>query len=320
MKKIFSTASVHPRDRFACWYDVARKIIVDHDSQPTDQRRFEAEIQSGLLADLPVVLFETSGLSFSHERRHIAHTRSDELFICHLGSGELRLEQESREVQMEPGDIILVDPLLQYAGLFAGGSRMLLIKLPRRPLEARIGSARDMAARLIKPTTADRYIASALLGILPDCVGSLSPPAEELVKGQVLELTALSIASVGNESVTTKTTRSRAVARAKLRAVIETHLTDPDLKPRTVAAAVGISLRYANSLFAEENTSVMKYIQCRRLARCRRILEDPSQSNRTITEIAYSWGFTDMTHFARKFRTAFGLLPSEVRNRLAPTD
>jgi AraC-like DNA-binding protein len=32
-----------------------------------------------------------------------------------------------------------------------------------------------------------------------------------------------------------------------------------------------------------------------------------------VSEIAYGWGFSDMIHFGRSFRTAFGSLPGEYR-------
>jgi error-prone DNA polymerase len=38
----------------------------------------------------------------------------------------------------------------------------------------------------------------------------------------------------------------------------------------------------------------MRLIQARRLARCRYALEDPNQAHRTVSEIAYGWGFSDM--------------------------
>jgi AraC-like DNA-binding protein len=39
-----------------------------------------------------------------------------------------------------------------------------------------------------------------------------------------------------------------------------------------------------------------------------------------VSEIAYGWGFSDMTHFGRRFKAAYGLLPSEYRraNREGP--
>jgi AraC-like DNA-binding protein len=51
----------------------------------------------------------------------------------------------------------------------------------------------------------------------------------------------------------------------------------------------------------------------KRLERCRKALTDPAQSKRSVSEIAYSWGFCDLTHFGRAFRAAYGMLPSECR-------
>jgi AraC-like DNA-binding protein len=47
--------------------------------------------------------------------------------------------------------------------------------------------------------------------------------------------------------------------------------------------------------------------------RCQKAFDDPSQTHRTISEIAYGWGFSDMTHFGRKFKAAYGLSPREFR-------
>ena len=102
--------------------------------------------------------------------------------------------------------------------------------------------------------------------------------------------------------------------------VIDTRLSDPSLKPAEAAAAAGISVRYANDLLAEENFSVERYILRRRLERCRSALEDPLQAHRMIGEIAFSWGFSDHSHFTRRFRAAFGMTPGDCRQRTRDAD
>ncbi|MFB6451142.1 helix-turn-helix domain-containing protein [Bradyrhizobium tunisiense] len=47
--------------------------------------------------------------------------------------------------------------------------------------------------------------------------------------------------------------------------------------------------------------------------RCRYALENPSHPHRAVSEIAYGSGFSDMTHFGRRFKEAYGVLPSEYR-------
>ena len=47
--------------------------------------------------------------------------------------------------------------------------------------------------------------------------------------------------------------------------------------------------------------------------RSRQALEDPAQRTRTVSDIAYSFGFSDLSHFARRFKAEFGRSPSECR-------
>ncbi len=103
------------------------------------------------------------------------------------------------------------------------------------------------------------------------------------------------------------------MALMRLKSVIDTRISDPSLRPADAAAAAGISVRYANALLAEENSSVQRYILRRRLEHCRRAIEDPLQSHRMIGEIAFSWGFSDLSHFSRRFRAEFGMTPGELR-------
>jgi AraC-like DNA-binding protein len=85
-----------------------------------------------------------------------------------------------------------------------------------------------------------------------------------------------------------------------------------------VAAATGISVRYANTLLSQQGTSLERLIVARRLERCRRALEDPGQSHRTITEIAFAWGFSDPSHFNRRFKAEYGCAPRDYRQRFQP--
>jgi AraC family transcriptional regulator, positive regulator of tynA and feaB len=51
----------------------------------------------------------------------------------------------------------------------------------------------------------------------------------------------------------------------------------------------------------------------RRLQHCRQALEDPSQLGRTVGDIAYSCGFSDLSHFTRRYKAQFGRSPGESR-------
>jgi AraC-like DNA-binding protein len=53
----------------------------------------------------------------------------------------------------------------------------------------------------------------------------------------------------------------------------------------------------------------MRLVLAMRLTRCRQALEDPLQDNRTVSEIAYGWGFSDMAHFGRRFKAMYDVSP-----------
>jgi AraC-like DNA-binding protein len=142
----------------------------------------------------------------------------------------------------------------------------------------------------------------------------LGTAAIETVKNQTLDLIAVSLAKT-QERPRPYLSSARASALLNVRTAIEARLADPLLDAETVAAAAGVSVRYANALLAQEGTSIVRLIQSRRLERCHRALKDPRQVHRTVTEIASAWGFVDMTHFGRRFKAAYGVLPSEFRRR-----
>ncbi len=91
------------------------------------------------------------------------------------------------------------------------------------------------------------------------------------------------------------------------------HLADPDLSPSGIARALRVSVRYLHLLFQAEGTSPARWILERRLERAGRLLTDPRQASRTVTDIAFSVGFKDASHFTRAFKNGQGLGPREYR-------
>jgi AraC-like DNA-binding protein len=107
------------------------------------------------------------------------------------------------------------------------------------------------------------------------------------------------------------TRRSAASAhRARIRCYIEKHLTDPDLTPAAIASGCQINVRYMHRLQALENETLARYILRRRLEECARALAAPQQ-RRSVTEIAFLYGFKSATHFGRAFRDRYGVTPGK---------
>ena len=80
-----------------------------------------------------------------------------------------------------------------------------------------------------------------------------------------------------------------------------------------IAQALNCSKRHLHKAFSEEDNTLAHYIQRQRIQACMRELAHPARAHRTITEIAFSWGFNNGAHFSRVFREHTGQSPSDFR-------
>jgi AraC-like DNA-binding protein len=103
--------------------------------------------------------------------------------------------------------------------------------------------------------------------------------------------------------------------RVRIVNYIEAHLGDPDLTPMHVAEACKMTPRYLHHLFSEGTETVARYILRRRLEECSRALTIAAQRGRTVTAIAFDYGFNSPTHFGRVFRARYGITPREFRRQ-----
>jgi len=155
-------------------------------------------------------------------------------------------------------------------------------------------------------------LASVMIECLCDQVqsGQVSELGPPLVRG-ILDVVATAYASsIGSPVSVSAAAGSR---RVQIRAFIEANLRDPQLTPRYIAAALGISPRYLRLLFSPDDETISRYVTRRRLEEAKCELADTAWRGSTITDIAYHWGFGDAAHFSRVFREQFGLSPRRYR-------
>ncbi|MGZ3294066.1 MAG: helix-turn-helix domain-containing protein, partial [Xanthobacteraceae bacterium] len=92
------------------------------------------------------------------------------------------------------------------------------------------------------------------------------------------------------------------------------NLHDTELSPQHAADHVGISVRTLHSRFGQIGQTFGRWLLDNRLEGCSTALRDPNQQPRSISEIAYRWGFNDLSYFNRAFRARFDVTPGEWRN------
>jgi len=313
MHRIFSTADVYPRDRFSYWHDVACRAIIRHEARPLHRPTFSAVLEAASVAEIDLLRITTSAMHVSRTPHDFGKAPGDELLLCLQLAGKVTYEQEGREVRLEEKDFCLLDPLRPCSGEFSESSKLLLLKIRRPLIEARVGKVGAMTARSLGRDASVGVLTSGFMTMLPRHAVEIEHTIQGVIQEKMLDLIAMSLTAATSSSELNLSS-ARSVALVKLRAAIEARLRDPALRPASAAAAAGISVRYANALLMQDGTSLSRLIQLRRLERCRKSLEDRSQAHRTISDIAFGWGFSDMTHFSRCFKRHFGVTPREWRS------
>ncbi|PYC79541.1 hypothetical protein C7C46_14400 [Streptomyces tateyamensis] len=100
-------------------------------------------------------------------------------------------------------------------------------------------------------------------------------------------------------------------------AFIQRNLHDPELSPSAIAGAHHISVSYLHRLFTQESQgeTVAAWIRRQRLEKARRDLADPALCTLPVHAVAARWGIPRAADFSRGFRAAYGLSPTEHRQR-----
>jgi AraC-like DNA-binding protein len=106
----------------------------------------------------------------------------------------------------------------------------------------------------------------------------------------------------------------------QVRRHIDQHLADPALTPASVAAAHRMSLRSLHLLFEPTGVSCARYVLRRRLQECHATLASPAHASRSVTDIAFGWGFNSLATFYDAFQREFGMPPGEVRRAAGSGD
>ena len=90
---------------------------------------------------------------------------------------------------------------------------------------------------------------------------------------------------------------------------MESHFNSPGITNEELAKASGISVVYFRKLFSEKyGIPPMRYVRQKRIEKAQALLKSGYSS---ITEIAFSVGFSSVYHFSKAFKIATGITPTE---------
>ena len=114
------------------------------------------------------------------------------------------------------------------------------------------------------------------------------------------------------------TTKEAQLFMERLTTQIKRHIDDQSYDSERLAADMGMSRSNLYRYFQRYSSleSLTTYVRSIRLEEGRRML---LSTRLTVSEIAYKVGFSSSQYFAKCFKDAFGMSPSDYRTSLTPS-
>jgi AraC-like DNA-binding protein len=314
---VHSTTDVAPRQSFEYWHDWVCGTFVNLDCDSPNRDNFSGSLLSQPISSLLLTTMVSDRMELARSPARIAAGREDCLLIAIEGRTTSALLQDGREGVLHAGDFAIVDSCRPYSVLFQEGFQHHVLRIPRREMTRRVGMIDAVTGSTISGSRGAGKLASTLCRIISGEPDTLPSGTMGQVADSLLDLFAVAIgANMGEGYVSDTSVRNAWFVR--IRNYIDRHLAEPALSRSTIAAALGVSVRYLTDIFSSNDMTVNAYIWERRMHRCCLALDDPSQRGRSISSIAYGWGFNDTSHFSRAFKERYGITPSECRERAQP--
>jgi AraC-like DNA-binding protein len=220
-------------------------------------------------------------------------------------TGDAFFYHEGGVLALRPGQMLMCDADRPFMRGFSQGLEELVVKVPRRTFADLAGADGVRVPVVVDFAKGGNPYAHALAWHVGRAARLSEPvPADERT---VLELVSV-LAAGGRDGFS-------AAHRAAARAYIGSHLSENGLSAAQIAEGIGISARHLSRIFAEDGTSVPRYVLGRRLDAAHAMLQKSRATPMSVAEIARQCGFMSVAHFSNAFAARFGERASDVRRK-----
>ena len=308
MTTIYQTDAQQPALRFTYWRDLMRRTFALAHGSAECADDFPARCSVSELGAATVSTVSAPNQFWERTREHVRRSPRHEFLFTQLLSGRGVLRQDGQELVMQPGTMSIYNVNRPFT--YELGGEILFVKLPHRCLMDRLGQQPRVCATALGAGT-------ALADWTSDVVGKAAQ-LEDLSTAQTAELVGSSVLSaitalLGTASSGEKAACNLAASSQQLEHIctyIRSRLADSRLSLASIARAHDISERSLNRLFAGIGTTPMRWVLQQRLALSYRALRE-GQGTR-VTDVAFTCGFNDLSHFSRVFKKAYQLTPQQL--------
>jgi AraC family transcriptional regulator, positive regulator of tynA and feaB len=301
-----STSGLSPKKQIQYWSDALTDLCGTFDVDPLMASSLEARVNYTTVSQLKLCQIEASQHRIAHTVARVRLSEHPFVKILFQTHGISYFEQNGRRIEVMPGDCLAYDVSCPHTIVSPSLTRHEVVIVPKELLRERGFRLSKMSACKLSARTGTGRIAHDFVHAVFDEAAKLSPYNAIGVADSLIDLLLLPL----READTTFDRGGAEATYIRAQFFIREHLRDPELSIDQISAALGCTKRYLHMLFSDRGMTVSDYIWQARLQHCRQELE--TQAGKTITDVAFSWGFSSSSHFSRVFRKFFGVVPSSI--------
>jgi AraC family transcriptional activator of tynA and feaB len=311
--RTFSTAGLDPDAKISYWNDIVPSEFAPATVHRFAGGQFDASLKVGMLGPVSLASIKITSACFERNENHIkARTERRRYGFLYQVSGSLVYSQTYRNVVVRPGDFLLRDVTVPHSIKVESSAEFITVRIPEPILRAYLPFVEQALCRSVAASNWFCRTAGAMLQSLwEELERGLAGRCAPLVVSPLIGVLATAFSVAFSADVASSAGAS--ARREQAIRLIEENLRDPELTLSRIAQGLEISPRYLSMLFSSERETVADYILRRRLEECACQMVNGACTGAPITELAFSWGFNNASHFARVFKRHFGLAPRDYR-------
>ena len=313
MSQSFTTDLIPLPDRQEAWLSNAKRICGECNFQFPKRFPFHGSIEKRKVSDLEMTLFSSSALSFNKYPSVASNSDNRAWIVITQLAGLRRYSQDGKVAVLKKGDATLIDSGKPWSSDCPGDCARLYLRVPRSLMQTRVRLNEIPVARRI---SGDSGLGPVLFHLATSMYRQAGKMTDEEGSAAIEAYLRVLAACFGTSRKLAEGAGRGIELTSQILEYIEMHLTDTTLTPADIAGALGISVRHVHRLFSRQGSTVADWIRAQRLRHCRKDLADPYLRRKSITEIAFFWGFNDSAHFSRVFKQEFGTCPRAFRLRI----
>ncbi|MGY1633793.1 helix-turn-helix domain-containing protein [Geodermatophilus sp. SYSU D01186] len=252
---------------------------------------------------------DSSGFRLVRTPRHVRQEDPPVVALALQSSGLGRFTQFGTDQEVRAGELMLNDLRVPYSFSWSGSGGSRAFQVPSEQLGLSPDVVRAAAPRLRASPLHD-LVRDHLVGLTRDAGRLTADPAAATLGTATTELVRALLVSAAAPDRLVAGVRAETLATRVL-AYARRHVTDPELTPERIAAAHNVSVRQLYKVCARAGVSLEQWLIEQRLEAARAELTSPAGRQRSIAAVARGCGFSDPSHFARRFRAAYGTTPRE---------